>query len=129
MKIRRLNWNAYASLKITFLTKLEQGRGWDYFLIITGPFMKSTLAQFSTFDPSPPWGCSLLAWPSPSSPTHSSPYGDWWMGWDQFWTIQGGGGLKSSKKYMLHPTTSHQPTLEENKDIRDGTNLDSRANW
>ena len=106
-------------LKLLFLLNWNRGDR-DYLMIITGPFIRSTFAQFS---PSPPCslseknhrGCSLLAWPSPSSPTHSSPYGDWWVGWNQFWTIQGGGWVKSLKIYAA---PHQQPLTNTRKEQR-----------
>ena len=35
------------ALKLVFLLNWNRGRDRDYFMIITGPFIKSTLAQFS----------------------------------------------------------------------------------
>ena len=50
-------------LKLLFLLNWNSGTDRDYFMIITGPFIKSTFAQFSPFLTHPP----LVRFPKKSS--------------------------------------------------------------
>ena len=115
-------------LKLRFFLNWNRGGDRDDFMIITGPFMKSTFAQLSPFlTPLPlvrfPQNIieGVRFWPDPLLPLPlSHPLTD--IGVKSILNNSGWGWGEIFKNIC------HQPTLEKNRDIRDGTNLDPWAN-